>query len=256
MIDVKIPTQGFELIRDQISSVLMNEFQNQVNVFENVNCMGVNFFAERNTPMDKTEQDFINISLFKGDYSNKEPDYVDGVYQYMIDVVTGGKARPGKSGDTLSNFRLQKIIGTIRYILESSVYNTLLFEPPFIAHTELSKFQIYKPDSTAGDAANIAIGQAVFTVRCGEFTEALTKNLIEGSDTSVFLELTNKGYQYAFISAGPTPPPDTRYVTIIDQYDNVLARLQGGDTYEVNVIKNIIDEIFNNQVNITDNILP
>lgn len=197
MIEVKIPEVGFEKIRDRIASILIAEFKNQVDEFSNTNCSNVNFFAERLTPMDKTEADFINISLFKGDYSNKDVEYVDGTYQYVIDIVTNAKSVQGQGGDVTANFRLQKLIGIVRYILEHPDYTTLSFERPFILFTLLSKFQIYKPEPGL-DAVNTAIGQAVFMVRCGEVTTPRDGNVIEDNDTTVTLGITNQGFQYKF----------------------------------------------------------
>lgn len=197
LIEVEIPEVGFERIRDKIASILIAEFQNQVNEFNNTNCKDVNFFAERLTAMDKVEADFINISLFKGDYSNKDVAYVDGTYQYTIDIVTGAKNTATDAGDKLANFRLQKLMGIVRYILEHPNYATLEFDRPFILHTELSKFQVYKTEKGI-DAMNNAVGQMIFTVRCGEETTPNDGNVIQNNDTVVKLELTELGYQYKF----------------------------------------------------------
>lgn len=196
-IDSLIPEVGFELIRDRIMEILMFEFQNQSFNYNNTNCDNVNFFAERLTAMDKVEADYINISLFKGDYSNKDVAYVDGVYQYTIDIITNAKNTPDNAGDKLANFRLQKLIGIVRYILEHPNYATLLFDRPFILHTELSKFQIYKAEKGI-DSMNNAIGQMIFTVRCGEETTPNDGNVIENNYTVVKLDLTEMGFQYKF----------------------------------------------------------
>lgn len=197
MIEVLIPEVGFEKIRDRIASILIAEFTNQVDEFSNTNCRNVNFFCERLTPMDKTEADFINISLFKGDFSNKDVEYVDGTYQYVIDIVTNAKSVADQGGDVTANFRLQKLMGIVRYILEHPDYTTLSFERPFINHTMLSKFQIYKPEPGM-DAMNTAIGQAIFTVRCGELTTPAAGVTITQNTSTVKLNLTEQGFQYQF----------------------------------------------------------
>lgn len=251
MLDTIIPKQGFELIRDQILAILMTEFKNQINQFNNQECVGVNFFAERSVPMDKSEQDFVNVSLFKGDYGNQEQDYVEGTYQFLIEIVAGGKSRVNEAADKMAHFRVQKLTGIIRYILQSSYYKTLAIDPPFILHTELSKIQIYKP-TPGSDVTNMSVGQSIFTVRCGETTNAIRGLLVGGADTSVRIDLTNKGYRYAFIEEGPTPPNDPRFVTILNQFDEVLALIPGGNTYTVEQLQEIIDDIIGNETTIIE----
>ncbi len=255
MIQVPIPTQGFERIRDRIMTILLTEFNNQVVSFYNTDCEGVKFFAERLVTMDKTEADYINISLLKGDYSNKDVDYVDGTYQYVLEIVTNAKnEKQGNEiirGDKLANFRLQRLMGIVRYILEASMYAKLNFESPFIMHTELSKFQIYKPEP-GQDGVNNAFAQAVFTVRAAEVTDALEAPYVAGSMTNVQLELTENGYMYGEVY---TPPRDERYAYIVDQLGTLVALVPGGDEFVITRFKNLIDTIVSNQTNITDNII-
>jgi hypothetical protein len=155
----------------------------------------VQFFLERTVPMDKTETCFVNISLLKADYSNKEQGYSDGEYQFLIEVTAASRATYNSRGDSLSAIRVQKVTGIIRYILEYSGYKTLGFTPPFILHTELDKFQMFKMEGNT-DASNICQSQMVFKVLCGEVTMDEPSGTFNLNETTAKIELTEKGYLY------------------------------------------------------------
>lgn len=198
MIGVLIPDQGFEKIRDRILCILAKEYENQANRYSNKYCLHTKFFADRTAPIQENETTLIIISLWKGDYSNKSEDYVDGTYSFVIDIIQSAKAKGNERGDTRAGYKLQKHIGMVRYILEHSMYRMLEFDAPFILHTELSKFQVLRFDKEElQDSENATQAQAVFTVRCGEVTHPADGDLVAGSDTEVELEETELGYEYS-----------------------------------------------------------
>lgn len=244
MIEVIIPIQAHERIRDRVGEILLQEFNNQVLQFYNTDCDGVTFYAERTIPIDKSETDIICLSVWKGDYSNRDVDYVDGTYRIVIDAITNSAKRGGIPGDRLAAFRVQKLVGIVRYILESSQYKTLGFDRPFILHTELTNFQMQKYE-TEGDGVSTCSGQAIFTVRCGETTAAIDAPLVAGHTTSVKLGITDFGLQYIWGDGSEPLPPDPRYVYIKDQFGNVLEMLPGGSSYTVEVLEAIIQSLNN-----------
>jgi hypothetical protein len=176
----------------------MNEFANQLARYDNEHCRGVKFYAEKTTPIAATDTAVIIVSLWKADYSNKDVDYVDGVYRYVIDIVTNAKSTTDERGDALAAYRLQKLMGLVRYILEHSLYCTLSFSAPFILHTEVEKFQILKFDKedAPADTSNTSQGQIIFLVRCGETTTPIDGTLLGESLTEVRLDETDEGYEY------------------------------------------------------------
>src|ERR1051325_11697528 len=170
MISVEIPIQGHELIRDRAALILLNELNNQVVRFYNTKCEGIIIFAERIIPVDRSEKDVISLNSWKGEYSNKDINYVDGEYKMVISFTTNSKTKGGIPGDTIAGKRLTELIGIVRYILEDNLYQTLLFDPPFILHTEVSGFNINRFDEV--DAVTTAEAQLIFTVRAGETNKA------------------------------------------------------------------------------------
>lgn len=251
MIPVEIPIQGNERIRDRVALILLNELNNQVVQFYNTKCEHINIFAERIIPVDRVEKDVISINTWKGEYSNKDVNYVEGEYKLVISFTTNSKSKGGIPGDTLAGKRLTELIGIVRYILEDDIYKTLLFGRPFIIHTEVSGFNINRFDET--DAVTTAEGQLIFTARAGETNMPPDGKIVTGHLTQVKIDITDKGMQYVFELGGDPIPDDPRYVYIINKETReVLYILPGGSRFEVEVLQEILDTITENTITIID----
>jgi len=192
-ITVAIGSQAFELIRDRLVEILVDEFEGQY-LLTYDSELEVNVFKERNNPLDKTELSSIVVSLATGSYSNKNQLSVDGEYSYNIDIYTNEKTNDAESGDTRSALKLQKIIGITRAILEDQAYKTLGFVTPKIMHTMVTDINIrgYDPN----DTMNTSMGRLSFKVRAIETTLPITPSLIAGYQTGVLIDLSGKGYFY------------------------------------------------------------
>jgi hypothetical protein len=124
----------------------------------------------RNSPIDKTECPTINVSLYTGAFDSWNEESTGGVYQYAIDIYTDAKSTNvdglEQPGDSLANFKLDKVMGKCRAILENTVFYLLLFPAPFIRSTWCEGFQIKKngPD----DDMSTAMARLVFVVSCME----------------------------------------------------------------------------------------
>jgi len=188
-----IPSQNFELVRDRIGAIIHLELSNQKVLTGNDDLEGV-VWVERGMPFDKTELTAINISLATGSYSNKSQGNVSGVYQFFVDVYTNAKTTDAQGGDITATFKLQKLLGVIRAILENPIYKTLDFTTPFIERTYVSDINIRAVGKD--DDMNTAMGRMTFTVQCVETTSLLVVNTIAGWDTTVKLGQSDKGYFY------------------------------------------------------------
>lgn len=202
-IDHIIPQSNWERIRDQIVYILQRSFTDQVYYFQNEVCREVTFWAERMTPISEGEAAIIIINTFKGAYDNKSIGSTHGTYTYVIDFMANRSTVAVQPGDKLASHRLQKLMRTVRYILEHQLYITLGFTAPDagIEHTEVTGWQIYKDDraTAPSDAMNTAVGQILFTVRCEETTIPNGGILLERSETTVSIEETDNGFQYTNI---------------------------------------------------------
>lgn len=192
-IDYIIPAQYYELIRDRIGAILALELNNQVLLSGDYD-LDADVFVESGSTFDKIEIPVINVSLVSVNYDNKEQGSVRGTYVYAVDAFTSAKSGNTVSGDVRATFKLHRLLGVCRAILENPVYKTLDFTPPSISRTLCSDIQIAK--TTKDDATNTAMGRVNFTVVANETTELLTALQISEYYTKVKLHETDKGYQY------------------------------------------------------------
>lgn len=188
-----IPVQNFELIRDRIALILATEVNNQFVLSGNddINC---DVWLERSTPFDKIENPTINVSLSSDTFDSKNQTDVRSTAVFNIDCFTNSKTTDVQDGDQKSMFKLHRILGICRAILENQIFKTLNFTPPFICRTSIDSINIANPNGN--DATNQTMGRLAFTVVFHEETPALTANLVAQWYTTVKLDTTNQGYVY------------------------------------------------------------
>lgn len=181
------PLQAFELIRDRIGLILADEFSEQT--------ITPLIYKERMIPFDKTDLEAINISLDMADYQDKSAVHYVGNYTFNIDVYASSKTTSQGLADTASKLKTQKIIGIAMYILRATPYINLLFPPPFIVKTMITRVQI--ADNTNNqDAISVAMGRIVFEVHANESNAVVQGVNLISSITNVKLHETDKGFIY------------------------------------------------------------
>lgn len=189
-----IPAQGFELVRERIAAILIDEISNQV-VLSYDTSIDAEVLIESINPQDKEFLPAINVSLATGTWLNQNQGSKDGTYIYNIDCYTNAPSTEDSAGDYLANAQLQKILGICRAILENPIYKTLGFTPPFIHRVFCSDINF--ANAGKNDALNSVMGRITFTVTVTENTLNPTPSLIEGYDTTVKIDTTDKGYYYS-----------------------------------------------------------
>lgn len=193
-INTLITNQAFELIRDRIGEILIDEIGNQVQLSYD-SMIDADILIESINPADNTALPIINISFIAGIYDNKDYKQVRAnPYTYNIDVYTNGKTKTGKQGDFLAAKALQKIIGICRYILENPIYKTLGYQSPFIERVYISRIDI--ANIGKNDAINSMMGRLTFNVVVNEQAQLIIPPLIDGYDTAVKIDNSNMGYFY------------------------------------------------------------
>lgn len=190
-----IPPSSFELIRDRIAEILIEEFNYQDSLIVDVNeRLNTSIYSEKNSKIDKEDFPALNICLTSGNFSNKNARNVDGVYQYTIDVYASSPETINSDGDFTSNVKLQKMIGRVRAILENPEYDTLGFvRGTVVCRVGFLNFQIGEP---ATDTENITFSRMIFEVLANENVELRNANLIDGYTTKIKIDQSNRGYQY------------------------------------------------------------
>jgi len=189
-----IPTQAHELIRDRIGAILAVEIAAQVTADGDYD-MDANVYVERTKPFDKTEVlPAINVSLARASYDSQHMGSTKVTATYNIDVYTSAKTRADEVGDVRAAFKLQKLLGWCRFILEHPVYKTLDFAAPFIQRRSCREVNIAGPNPE--DGTNQAMGRLSFTVEATETAGLLATIALTENYTTVKLSLTEKGHLF------------------------------------------------------------
>ena len=198
MINVIIPPQNFEIVRDRIATILSNECTNQGNILNAAVPNSGNYLksavvtVERSNPVDKVDVPTINVSVINDDFSNKHQGRRDGLVGYAIDLYASAKTTTSNKGDKIATLRLQKLLGFCSYVLEDPIYKTLDFAAGLIGRTYCQGFQI-RPIGPE-DADNQAMARLMFFVLMKEENALLTAPLVTDSKTTMIIENTSQGY--------------------------------------------------------------
>jgi hypothetical protein len=195
VITTLLPQQNFELIRDRIGAILSDELSNQSMLHGNNADINPTVFIERTVAFNHSEMPALNVMLARGTYDGQTVKQSDGTYLFNVDVYHKSKSSSGKKGDSEAVFKLHRLLGLVRAILEHELYKTLGFTPPFIMSRKVLDLTVADPEST--DAGSTAMGRVVFQVKVIENNPASVPSLIAGYDTEVKLELTDKGFMYS-----------------------------------------------------------
>jgi hypothetical protein len=192
-LNAAIPSRSFEIIRDRILEILIDEITNQQEItYDNTS---INFVLERSKNISVEEMPLINVSLGRGDFSNKNTITTDGAYVFNIDVHVAADASPGyEDADTVASLDMQTLIGKCMAILENPAYKTLGFVAGFIGN--VMAIDLNFAEAGKQDMKSTAMGRLQIAVKANEVTELITPALIEGYETRITLSDSNKGYKY------------------------------------------------------------
>lgn len=231
-----IPPQYFEVIRNRIAEILADELDNQFLLTYDTD-FEVDVYIERFVPFDHTDTPAVNVSFSGGSYDNQTAIDVDGSYSYFIDVFTKADTTNDDRGDKLAMFKLHKLLGVCRAIIQNPIYKTLGFEPPFLMSRQISNISIAQPKDS--EALSVVMGRLILSIVAPEDTQLLTAKLIKGFDTQVKLSLTDKGYIYSGDNI-PVPPVTDGKVTVnFDDFGTVAE----GDTLNIPVVNTYDEEL-------------
>jgi hypothetical protein len=157
---------------------------------------GMAVWNERIVPFDHAEMPCINVGYNGAPYESNNPLWSDGVNTFFIDVYCASAATEETEADTLAAYKLQKIIGKIRFILRHSYYRTLGFAPGFIGGTRIASIEIADPKATQ-DANGCVMGRLIFEVKETEDVTPLDPVDASNFMTTVTLFESDKGYVWS-----------------------------------------------------------
>ena len=190
-----IPLQNFEIIKDRLGVILLEELSNQIEL----QCKDVDLgvFIERQEPYDEAEDVVVNISENNIGFGSIDEKTSQGNISFNIDVYASGNATIDFDGNTITRKKLDIFKGWIRYILSSTKYQTLAFPKGFIGGTYVDSIQ---NDDNYGtqDGAFVRMARIQFSVRANENQEMWNGLEFTGNDTVIKLDNGTKGYKLIF----------------------------------------------------------
>jgi hypothetical protein len=192
-INVLIGRQNYELIRNRIGEILIEELDNQFTVLGNTFAKAI-VTVEGNNVVDSTEMSKVLVSLQKGNFNNEHYGESTGLFIFNIDCFCKSKSSDIVDGSSNAAFKAQALAGIIRYIIRDPWYNTLGFTPGFIGNVTVSEIQIGESDPK--DLLNTVGARVQVQVKCIESNSMPTPTLMNNYQTSVVLGTSAQGYLY------------------------------------------------------------
>ena len=190
-----IPLQNFEIIKDKLGVILLEELSNQKTIQSLSSDLGI--FIERQEPYDDSEDVVVNISQNNVSFGSIDEKISQGNISFNIDVYASGNATIDFDGNTITRKKLDLILGWIRYILSSTKYQTLGFQKGFIGGTFVDSIQ-YDDNYGSQDGAFVRMARLQFSVRANESQQMWNGLEFTGNDTVTKLDSGTKGYKLIF----------------------------------------------------------
>lgn len=191
-ISIQIPQRNFELIRDNIGSILILELSDQDYTNE------VSVWRERNTPFDIIDLPAVNISFDSNSNLAQTTSSKRNENTYFIDVTVNSKHSDITKGDVEANLKCQRICGIIDYILSCPEYQFLDFEIGLIESRWISDINIGRLQNQ--DSRHTVTGRITFKVRAREDVNKISGTQIKILGSQVKLDLTDKGYKFELLT--------------------------------------------------------
>lgn len=187
-----IPQQGFEKALYKTALVLFTELTAQKDTHNNMPDFSV--FVERMTPYDKSEGVMINVTTNAINYGQYTERDSQGKTDFNIQVYSPLEHTYIDANDDTKTFTLHKVIGLIRYILQSTRYLRLDLPAGLIGGTYVENIQFFD-DFNNQDGANIRMANMVFSVRVQENQELWAGVTLFNNTSQIKLDDTDLGYK-------------------------------------------------------------
>jgi hypothetical protein len=190
-----IPPRSFELIRNRILDILIDEISYQQEItYDNATIL---FCLERSVPFNVNELAVINVSFAEGGYQNKNVSESLGTYTYNIDVhLKANASAEYEDPDSLATIMMHSLIGKCKAILANPQYNTLGYVPGAVVfNVNCSDIKI--AEQSKQDMHSSAMGRLTVIVQAKEVRELIEAALLPGYETSITIDESSSGYKYS-----------------------------------------------------------
>lgn len=186
-LDFDIPSSAFELFRDRIYDILVDEIEAQPTL------PPITIFCERNINFSDADLLAINVRLGNIDYSGKHQGQSTGNNLFFIECYAKAKTTGTQRGDYTSAKLCQRLAGVCRYILEDTRYNTLGYAKPFVESVKIRGIRIADNPGTM-ENGNISMIRLELEVVCAEINSLVPPRLMEGFETQIKIAESESGY--------------------------------------------------------------
>lgn len=230
VIDTPIGDSCFELIRDRIYTIIVDELEQQVAITYDESLMDATVYLERATPLNHAEFPAINI-YYAGMVPLRETkNTAHRTYRYFIDFFGKAPTTDTERGDKRAAIKIERLMAVVDKILRDKRYITLGFEQPKIMSTRVQSMEVGKPIDSM-QATDAVLARLEFEVDTPEDVVDIQPRSLPGFVTQVVFDDDNG---YIFSGSNPPVSPDT----INDIYVNneLIVKLDEGEDYNVQVV--------------------
>lgn len=202
VINTPITNDFYQLIRENIAAILIDELPNQAvlqstdddpenNPDPDLNITKV--WRERVTRFNPNELPAVNLKIGELDYTDKFQRQRNLDAQYIIDVWTSSSTTEDGPADELAEQKARKIMRNIQYILDHPHYHTL-GNKPYIKHAAVDTIS---PANMIHDDSGRRCGmRLILNVNTMSSLQPLDLTDLAANDTTVKLNETELGYFY------------------------------------------------------------
>lgn len=235
LIPQKIQPQAFELIRDRIGAIIVDELYQQAAI-NYTDDLDATVWQERFVPFNHSEirHGAINITYDGTSYESETQQSATGICNFSIDFYMAAKASATSTGDKRARFKLARQIGVVRAILMDTRYKTLAFATPFIWNRRVVDIKIGDPINNEEDGTSSIMARMMFAVRVSEEVDLISVRDIDGYSTQAVLSDTDMGYHYGELPAPDVDPICPGVSILINDVD--FADVTSGATFHVTLI--------------------
>lgn len=196
LINEAIGKDYFQLCRDNIASILLNELQSQSTLQDNEDLNFQKIWVDRKRPFNASEIPAINLSIESVNYGVKNRGQRESNPIFTIDVYDSKVSTEDADADELLSESTWQIARTIQYILDNPIYASLGLKP-YVMHTEVSSIEAGQVEMSNDNRCSIL--RVKFAVKTMSILEGAAPVPYSQLTTVAKLSQTEKGFIYQII---------------------------------------------------------
>ncbi len=187
----------FQLCRDNIATIFLDELPNQATLQANQDLSFSKIWCDRKRPFNSSEIPAINLSIESVNYGPKNSGQREANLIFTIDVYDSKVSTIDGDADELLSESTWQIARTIQYILDNPIYATLGLSP-YVMHTEIQSIEGGQVGETEDNRCSIL--RIKFAVKTMSILQGATPIPYSQLATVSKLAQTEQGFIYQIIN--------------------------------------------------------